>query len=251
MNAKRIAVVTGGTTGLGAAITLALLEQGRTVVATYYPGDLNACEALPEWSVRMKEAGHDVFIFPVDVTDPASCEALIARVNTEVGVPLILVNNAGITRDAPLHKMTFAQWNAVIMTNLNSFFTMTRPVIEGMRAAKWGRIVSISSVNGEKGQFGQANYAAAKAGIIAATKSVAAENAKYGVTVNAVAPGYIATDMVMAIKEEVRTKIVEGVPVGRLGEPSEIGRVVQFLTSDDAGLITGSTIDANGGLYYR
>lgn len=237
----RVAIVTGGTRGIGAAISKALKAAGYSVAATYGGND--------EAANRFK-ADTGIPVFKWDVSDFAACQAGIVAVEAELGPVDVLVNNAGITRDTTLHRMTPEQWRAVIATNLDSLFNMTRNVIEGMRARNFGRIISISSINGQKGQFGQSNYSAAKAGDIGFTKSVALENAAKGITVNAIAPGYIGTEMVRAVPEEVlKTKIIPQIPVGRLGEPEEIARCVVFLASDDAGFITGSTLSANGGQY--
>jgi acetoacetyl-CoA reductase len=237
----RIALVTGGTRGIGRAISLALKETGATVVANYGGND-DAANAFKD------EAGIAVYKF--DVGDFDACKENIANIETDVGGIDILVNNAGITRDKPLHKMDPEHWRAVIDTNLSSAFNLTRNVIDGMRERGFGRIISISSINGQKGQFGQSNYSAAKAGLIGFTKAVALETAAKGITVNAIAPGYVATEMVKAVPEEIlNTKILPLIPTGRLGEPEEIGRCVVFLASDDAGFITGSTLTANGGQY--
>ena len=237
----RVAIVTGGTRGIGAAISTGLKEAGYQVAATYGGND----EAANKFK---EETGIPVYKW--DVSDFEACKAGIAKVEADLGPVEVLVNNAGITRDTTLHKMAPEQWRAVVSTNLDSLFNMTRNVIEGMRARNFGRIVSISSINGQKGQFGQANYAAAKAGLIGFTKSVAQENASKGVTANVVAPGYIGTEMVRAVPEEIlNTKIIPLIPVGRLGEPEEIAKCVAFLAGDDAGFITGSTLTANGGQY--
>ncbi len=237
----RIALVTGGTRGIGRAISLALKDSDVTVAANYGGND-DAANAFK------KETGINVFRF--GVSDFDACKEGIGKVEADLGPIDILVNNAGITRDKPLHKMEPDQWDAVIATNLNSVFNTTRNVIEGMRERGFGRIINISSINGQKGQFGQANYSAAKAGLFGFTKAVALETASKGITVNAVAPGYIATEMVKAVPEEVlNTKILPLIPVGRLGEPEEIGRCVAFLASDEAGFVTGSTLTANGGQY--
>jgi acetoacetyl-CoA reductase len=235
----RVALVTGGTRGIGEAISKALKDAGYSVAANYGGND--------EAANRFKsETGIPVFKF--DVSDAASCEAGIGSVEAELGPVDILVNNAGITRDGMFHKMTFDQWSAVIRTNLDSMFTCTRPVIDGMRSRNFGRIIIISSINGQKGQMGQANYSAAKAGVIGFAKALALENASKGVTVNVIAPGYIATEMVRAVPEEVlKSKILPLIPVGRLGEAEEIARSVLFLAGDDAGFITGSTLSVNGG----
>ncbi len=237
----RVALVTGGTRGIGAAISVALKEAGYKVAANYGGND----EAAEKF-----KAASGVPVYKWDVSDFEACKAGVAQVEADLGPVEVLVNNAGITRDTTLHKMTPDQWSAVVGTNLDSLFNMTRNVIENMRASSFGRIISISSVNGQKGQFGQSNYAAAKAGLIGFTKSVAQENAAKGITVNVVSPGYIATEMVRAVPEEVlKTKIIPLIPVGRLGEPEEVAKCVVFLAADDAGFITGSTISSNGGQY--
>ncbi len=237
----RIALVTGGTRGIGRAISMALKESGATVAANYAGND----DAANAFKI---ETGIPVFKF--DVGDFGACRDGIAQIEADVGPIDILVNNAGITRDKPLHKMDPEHWDAVIATNLTSAFNTTRNVIDGMRERGFGRIISISSINGQKGQFGQTNYSAAKAGLIGFTKAVALETAAKGITCNAIAPGYIATEMVKAVPEEVlNTKILPFIPAGRLGEPEEIGRCVVFLASDEAGFITGSTLTANGGQY--
>ncbi|HEX9702408.1 MAG TPA: acetoacetyl-CoA reductase [Rhodospirillales bacterium] len=237
----RVALVTGGTRGIGRAISIALKDAGLKVAANYGGND-DAANAF------RKETGIAVYKF--DVGDFEACKAGIAKVVAEVGPVDVLVNNAGITRDKPLHRMEKEQWDAVVATNLTSVFNMTRGVIDGMRERGFGRIINISSINGQKGQFGQSNYSAAKAGMIGFTKAVALETAAKGITVNAVAPGYIATEMVMAVPKDVlESKILPLIPVGRLGEAEEIGRCVAFLASDEAGFITGSTLSANGGQY--
>jgi acetoacetyl-CoA reductase len=237
----RVALVTGGTRGIGAAISKGLKAAGYSVAANYGGND----EAAQKFKA---ETGIPVHKF--DVSDAAACDAGIKAVEAELGPVDILVNNAGITRDGMFHRMTFDQWSAVIRTNLDSMFTCTRPVIDGMRNRGFGRIVIISSINGQKGQMGQANYSAAKAGVIGFAKALAQENAAKGVTVNVIAPGYIATEMVQAVPEEVlKTKILPLIPVGRLGEAEEIARTVLFLAGDDAGFLTGSTISINGGQY--
>jgi len=235
---SRLAVVTGGTRGIGEAISVALKDAGYKVVANYAGND----EAAREFS---KRTGIPVEKF--DVSDFASCEEAVKRVEGEHGPVEVLVNNAGITRDATMHKMSFQQWNEVIQTNLSSCFNMCHAVIKGMRERGFGRIVNIGSINGQAGQYGQVNYAAAKSGIHGFTKALAQEGAAKGITVNAIAPGYIATDMVRAVPEKVLDKIVERIPVGRLGEAHEIARGVVFLVADDAGFVTGSTMSINGG----
>ncbi|MFI5021713.1 MAG: acetoacetyl-CoA reductase [Alphaproteobacteria bacterium] len=237
----RVAVVTGGTRGIGAAISRGLKAAGYKVAASY-AGNEEAAKAL--------HAETGIHVFKWDVADFAACKEGIAKVEADLGHVDILVNNAGITRDTTLHRMTPEQWHQVIETNLTSLFNMSRNVIEGMRARNFGRIINISSINGQKGQFGQSNYAAAKAGIIGFTKSVAQENASKGITVNAIAPGYIGTEMVRAVPEDVlKSKILPLIPVGRLGEPEEVARAVVFLASDEAGFITGATLSVNGGQY--
>ena len=237
----RTALVTGGTRGIGRAISIALKDAGCSVAANYGGND-EAANAFKG------DTGIPVYKF--DVGDFDACKDGIAQIEADIGPIEILVNNAGITRDKPLHKMDPDQWNAVIDTNLSSAFNTTRNVIDGMREKGFGRIINISSINGQKGQFGQSNYSAAKAGLIGFTKAVALETASKGITCNAVTPGYIGTEMVMAVPEDVlKEKILPLIPVGRLGEPEEIGRCVAFLASDEAGFITGSTLTANGGQY--
>ena len=239
---SRVAFVTGGTGGIGTAICKKLADMGHKV-ATNYRNE----EKARAWQAQMKADGYDIALVKGDVTSPDEAQAMVAEVEKTLGPVEILVNNAGITRDGTFHKMTAQQWNDVINTNLNSVFNVTRPVIEGMRERKWGRIIQISSINGLKGQYGQANYAAAKAGMHGFTISLARENAKLGITVNTVSPGYVATDMVMAVPEEVRAKIAADIPTGRLGKPEEIAYAVGFLVDDQAAWITGSNLDINGG----
>jgi acetoacetyl-CoA reductase len=237
----RVAVVTGGTRGIGAAISKALHTAGYKVAATYHGNDEAAAKFKAESGVN---------VYKWDVANYEACVAGLEQVAKDLGPVDVLVNNAGITRDAMLHKMKPEQWYAVVNTNLNSLFNMCRPLIEGMRERSFGRIVNISSINGQKGQMGQTNYSAAKAGDIGFTKALAQENANKGVTVNAICPGYIATEMVMAVPKEVLEKsILPMIPARRLGQPEEIARCVVFLASDDAGFITGSTLTANGGQY--
>jgi len=236
-----VALVSGGTRGIGAAISKALREAGHDVAANYGGND----EAAERFRA---ETG--IAVYRWDVSNPGACADGIARVEADLGPVAILVNNAGITRDTMFHRMSAEQWRAVIDTNLNSLFNMCRPVIEGMRERGFGRIVNISSINGQKGQMGQSNYSAAKAGEIGFTKALAQESAARGITVNAICPGYIGTEMVRAMPEDVlKTKVLPQIPVGRLGEPEEIARCVVFLACDDAGFITGSTLTANGGQY--
>lgn len=237
----RVALVTGGTRGIGAAISKALKAAGYTVAANYAGND----EAAAKFKA---ETGIPVYKWDVSAFD--ACVTGVKQVEADLGPIEVLVNNAGITRDVPFHKMSLDQWTAVINTNLGSLFNMTRQVIEGMRARKFGRIISISSINGQKGQFGQVNYSASKAGDIGFTKALALENAKGGVTVNAICPGYINTEMVQAVPKDVLEKnVIPQIPVNRLGEPGEIARGVVFLASDESGFITGSTLTINGGQY--
>ena len=237
----RVALVTGGTRGIGAAISIALKDAGYTVAASYGGNDEAANKFKDETGIA---------VYKWDVGDFDACAAGIGQVESDLGPVEVLVNNAGITRDGMLHKMSLENWRAVVSTNLDSLFNMTRGVIEGMRERGFGRIINISSVNGQKGQMGQSNYSAAKAGLIGFTKAAAQENAFKGITINAVAPGYIGTEMVRAVPEDVlNSKILPQIPVGRLGEPDEVARCVVFLASDDAGFITGSTLSANGGQY--
>ena len=238
----RIALVTGGTRGIGAAISVALKEAGCTVAANYAGNDDAARKFTDETGIKA---------FKWSVADYESCKAGVAQVEAELGPVDILVNNAGITRDGMFHKMTPQQWKEVIDTNLSGVFNMTHPVWPGMRERKFGRVITISSVNGQKGQAGQVNYSASKAGDIGFTRALAQEGARAGITVNVVAPGYIGTEMVMAIDEKVlNERIIPQIPVGRLGTPEEMARIVVFLASDDAGFITGSTISANGGQFF-
>jgi acetoacetyl-CoA reductase len=238
----KVALVTGGSRGIGAAISLALKAAGYSVAANYAGND----EAAAAFT---RETGIPTFKW--SVADYDACKAGVAQVEAALGPVDVLVNNAGITRDAMFHKMTPAQWREVIDTNLTGVFNMTHQVWNGMRDRKFGRVINISSVNGQKGQAGQANYSAAKAGDIGITRALAQEGARAGITVNAICPGYIGTDMVRAIDEKVLAdRIIPQIPVGRLGEPEEIARCVVFLASDDAGFITGSTISANGGQFF-
>jgi len=237
----RVAVVTGGTRGIGASISTALKVAGYEVAANYGGNDEVAQKFKAETGIP---------VYKWDVSSYEACAGGIKQAEADLGPIEVLVNNAGITRDTMFHRMTPEQWGTVINTNLNSLFNMCRPVIEGMRARKFGRIINISSINGQKGQMGQTNYSAAKAGELGFTKALAQESARSGITVNAICPGYIATDMVKAMPKEVLEKnVLPLIPIGRLGEPEEIARCVVFLASDDAGLITGSTLTANGGQY--
>ena len=235
----RVAVVTGGTRGIGEAISKALQAAGYKVAANYGSSD----EAAQKF-----KAATGIPVYKWSVASYDDCAAGLKQIAADLGPVEVLVNNAGITRDTMFHRMKPEQWTDVINTNLNSLFNMCRPVIEGMRERKFGRIINISSINGQKGQTGQANYSAAKAGELGFTKALAQESAKSGITVNAICPGYIATEMVRAVPKDVLEKnILPLIPIGRLGEADEIARCVVFLASDDAGLITGSTLSANGG----
>lgn len=238
MTSKRVAIVTGGTRGIGRAVSVALKNAGYLVAANYGGNDEAAALCEKETGVRC---------FKWDVSDYDACLEGIAKVEAELGPIDILVNNAGITRDGTMHKMDQAQWQAVIDTNLGSCFNMSRAVIESMRARKFGRIVNIGSINGQAGQYGQVNYAAAKSGIHGFTKALAQEGARGGITVNAIAPGYVDTDMVRAVPADVLDKIIARIPVGRLGRADDIARGVLFLVSDEADFITGSTLSINGG----
>ena len=238
----KVALVTGGSRGIGAAISKALKDAGYEVAANYAGNDDAARAFTDETGIKT---------YKWSVADYAACEAGIKQVEDELGPIAVLVNNAGITRDSMFHKMTPQQWKEVIDTNLTGLFNMTHPVWSGMRDRKYGRIVNNSSINGQKGQAGQANYSAAKAGDLGFTKALAQEGARAGITVNAICPGYIGTEMVRAIDEKVlNERIIPQIPVGRLGEPEEIARCVVFLASEDAGFITGSTISANGGQFF-
>jgi acetoacetyl-CoA reductase len=237
----RTALVTGGSRGIGAAISIALQAAGYTVAATY-AGNEEAAAAFT------KETG--IATYKWNVADYDESKAGIASVEADIGPIDVVVANAGITRDAPFHKMTPDQWSEVIGTNLTGVFNTIHPVWPGMRERKFGRFIVISSINGQKGQFGQVNYAATKAGDLGIVKSLAQEGARFNITANAICPGYIATDMVMAVPEKVRDAIIGQIPVGRLGEPEEIARCVVFLASEDSGFVTGSTITANGGQFF-
>jgi acetoacetyl-CoA reductase len=238
----RVAVVTGGTRGIGAAISKALKAAGCKVAATYGGNDAAAEKFKAETGIP---------VYKWDVSSYDACVAGLKKVEAELGPVEILVNNAGITRDTVFHRMTPEQWTAVINTNLNSLFNMCRPLIEGMRERNFGRIINVSSINGQKGQAGQCNYSASKAAELGFTKALAQESARRGITVNAICPGYINTEMVQAVPKDVLEKaILPQIPIGRLGEPEEIARCVVFLASDEAGLITGSTLSANGGQYF-
>jgi len=237
----RTALVTGGSRGIGEAISMALKEAGYNVAATYAGNDEAAAAFTKATGIKT---------YKWNVADYDACKAGVAQVEAEIGPVDVLVNNAGITRDAPFHRMTPQQWHEVIDTNLTGVFNMTHNVWNGMRERKFGRVIIISSINGQKGQFAQVNYAASKAGDLGIVKSLAQEGARAGITANAICPGYIATDMVMAVPEKVRESIIAQIPAGRLGQASEIARCVTFLAADDAGFINGSTISANGAQYF-
>jgi acetoacetyl-CoA reductase len=239
---SRVALVTGGTRGIGAAIAKSLKAAGYAVAANYGGNDAVAGKFKDETGIP---------VFKWDVSSYDACADGIRQVEAMLGPVEVLVNNAGITRDVMLHRMTPEQWTAVINTNLGSLFNMARPLIEGMRARRFGRIVNISSINGQKGQIGQVNYSAAKAGELGFTKALAQETARFGITVNAICPGYVNTEMVQAVPKEVLEKsIIPQIPIGRLGKPEEVARCVLFLVSDEAGFITGATLTANGGQYF-
>ena len=237
----RVALVTGGSRGIGAAISKELKAKGYTVAATYAGNDAAASAFTEETGIKT---------YKWNAADYDASKAGIAQVEADLGPIEIVVANAGITRDAPFHKMTPEQWKEVIDTNLTGVFNTVHPIWPGMRERKFGRVVVISSVNGQKGQFAQVNYAATKAGDLGIIRSLAQEGARFGITANAVCPGYIATEMVMAVPEKVREAIIGMIPTGRLGEPEEIARCVAFLVSDDASFINGSTISANGGQFF-
>lgn len=248
---NKVALITGGTGGIGTAICERLYKDGFSVVANYrdFTKAMKWREEAKQWRDDQLKMGIDVKVVEGDISNYNSTATMIKQITDEIGTIDILVNNAGITRDAPLHKMKPEQWNEVIETNLNSVFNCSRLVIESMIAKNYGRIINISSVNGKKGQFGQTNYASAKAGMYGFTKSLALEVAKKGITVNTISPGYTATSMVMAIKEEIREKIISTIPLGRLGKTDEISAMVSFLASDEAQYITGADMAVNGGLY--
>jgi acetoacetyl-CoA reductase len=242
--AKRVAVVTGGMGGLGEAICLKLAAMGNQVVTTHSPGNTKAVD----WIRDMKTKGHDMRAVQVDVADFDSCQTAVKKIESEAGPIDILVNNAGITRDMTFKRMGKVDWDAVLRTNLDSVFNMTKPVCDGMVERNWGRIINISSINGSKGAFGQTNYSAAKSGMYGFTKALALEVARKGVTVNTISPGYIGTKMVLAVPKEVLdTKIIPQIPVGRLGKPEEVAGLVAYLCSDEAAFVTGANIAINGG----
>jgi acetoacetyl-CoA reductase len=242
--AKRNVLVTGGMGGLGESICTKMADQGYAVVTTYSPGNKTA----KEWLAGMKTRGYSFQAYPVDVTDFDSCAACVKHIEAEVGPVDVLVNNAGITRDMTFKKMTKSDWDAVIHTNLDSVFNMTKQVLDGMVERNWGRVINVSSVNGQKGAFGQTNYSAAKAGMHGFTKALAYEVAKKGVTVNTISPGYIGTKMVTAIPQEILdSKILPQIPLGRLGKPEEVAGLIIYLASDEAAFVTGANISINGG----
>ena len=246
--ARRVALVTGGMGGIGEAISVKLHDAGHTVIVTYSPNNANA----DSWLAKMDADGRQFRAYAVDVADYASCERCAAQIRSEIGPIDILINNAGITRDASFKKLDKGAWDAVLSTNLDSVFNMTKQWYEDMTTRGWGRIVNISSVIGCKGGFGQTNYAAAKAGMHGFTKSLALELARKGVTVNTVSPGFIATRMVMAVPEDVlKTKILPEIPVGRLGQPEEVAALIAYLCSEEAGFVTGANISINGGQHLQ
>ncbi len=236
----RVAIVTGGTRGIGQAISIALKSKGYRVAANYAGNDKAAQEF---------QAEHGIPVYKWNVGDFGACEKGLKQVERDLGPIDVVVNNAGITKDGVLHRMTPEQWGEVISVNLNSMFNMTRPIMDGMRARGFGRIINVTSINGQKGQAGQTNYSASKAGVIGFTKALAQEAAKKGITVNAIAPGYVDTDMMAAVPEAVMKGIIAEIPAGRVGKSEEVARCVLFLASDDAGWITGSTLTVNGGHY--
>jgi acetoacetyl-CoA reductase len=238
----KVALVTGGTGGIGAAICEALARAGTKVVTNYRNE-----EKAQQWLADTKARGFNFSGYQVDVSDTEGCANMIAQIEKDHGPIDIVVNNAGITKDTTLRKMTKEKWDAVMSVNVDSLFNVTQPLIEGMSCRGWGRIINISSINGQKGQMGQANYSAAKAAVHGFTMAVAQEVARKGVTVNTISPGYIATEMVMAMPEDIRNQIIAGIPVSRLGKPEEIAASVVFLASDQAGFITGADLSQNGG----
>ena len=242
--AQRVAVVTGGMGGLGEAICMKLARMGIKVVVTYSPGN----KKYKEWLKDMADRDYHFAAYPCDVADFDSCQAMVEQVQHEVGPIDILINNAGITRDMTFKKMTKVDWDAVMSTNLDSVFNVTKPIVDGMVERGWGRVINVSSVNGQKGAFGQTNYSAAKAGMHGFTKALALEVARKGVTVNTISPGYIGTQMVLAIPKDVLdTKIVPQIPLGRLGKPEEVAGLCAYLASDEAAFVTGANIAINGG----
>ncbi|WP_420476434.1 acetoacetyl-CoA reductase [Noviherbaspirillum sp. ST9] len=248
MDDRKVALVTGGMGGLGEAICTRLCHAGYRVAATYSPRN----ESAAEWVDMHKKEGVEVLAYKVDVADYASCDAGVRKIVGDTGHIDILINNAGITRDSTLRKMSYDDWQAVMRTNLDSVFNMTRPVLHGMLESQWGRIINISSVNGQKGAYGQVNYSAAKAAMHGFTKALALEVANKGITVNTVSPGYLRTSMVMKVPKDIlESKIIPEIPVGRLGEPSEIAALVAYLCSDEAAFVTGANIAINGGQHMH
>ena len=244
----RVALVTGGMGGLGEAICMKLEKMGIKVVVTYSPGNTKHAD----WLKEMEGQGHKFFAYPCDVADYESCQKAVAKVTQDIGPIDILINNAGITRDMTFKKMTKPDWDAVMHTNLDSVFNVTKPVVDGMVERGWGRVINVSSVNGQKGAFGQTNYSAAKAGMHGFTKALALEVAKKGVTVNTISPGYIGTKMVLAIPKDVLdSKILPQIPVGRLGKPEEVAGLCAYLASDEAAFLTGANIAINGGQHMQ
>ncbi len=241
---KRIALITGGTGGIGTCMCQQLAKDGYTVVANYIAAEADKAKA---WLAEQIAAGYDMHIAEGDVSNFDACSAMIAKIKADVGPVDVLVNNAGITKDGMFKKMPVENWMAVLNVNLNSVYNVTRQVIDDMLGKGWGRVINISSINGQKGQFGQTNYSAAKAGMHGFTKALAQETAAKGITVNTISPGYIGTEMVMAVQEDIRNQIIAGIPVGRLGKPEEIAKLVSYLASDDAAFITGSNVAINGG----
>ena len=245
---RRVALITGGMGGLGESISSKMHLAGFKVVVTYSPGNRGAAN----WLAEHKAQGFDFAAYEADVSNFESCDACVKKVQAEVGPIDVLVNNAGITRDTTFKKMTFADWTAVLKTNLDSVFNMTKPVMDGMVERGWGRVINVSSVNGSKGAFGQTNYAAAKAGMHGFTKSLALEVARKGVTVNTISPGYIGTKMVTAIPKEVLdSKILPQIPLGRLGKPEEVAGLIIYLCSEEAAFVTGANIAINGGQHMQ
>ena len=245
---ERVVLVTGGMGGLGESISTKMADAGYKVVVTYSPGNTKH----GEWVAQMKKQGHDILAVPCDVSDYDSCARAIAEVQSKMGAVDVLVNNAGITRDMTFKKMDKPNWEAVMRTNLDSLFNMSKQVVDGMVERNWGRVINVSSVNGSKGAFGQTNYSAAKAGVHGFTKALALEVARKGVTVNTISPGYIGTKMVTAIPEEIlNSKILPQIPVGRLGKPEEVAGLIIYLASDEAAFVTGANIAINGGQHMQ
>jgi acetoacetyl-CoA reductase len=248
MSKQRVVLVTGGMGGLGETISTKMIDAGYKVVVTYSPGN----KKHAEWVTGMKDAGYEIGAVPCDVSDFDSCTKAVSSVQAELGAIDVLVNNAGITRDMTFKKMDKVNWDAVMRTNLDSLFNMTKQVADGMVERNWGRIINVSSVNGSKGAFGQTNYSAAKAGVHGFTKALALEVAKKGVTVNTISPGYIGTKMVTAIPKDVLdTKILPQIPIGRLGKPEEVAGLIIYLASEEAAFLTGANIAINGGQHMQ